>query len=120
MVLLLDEPFSGLDAFARYDLQEHLIELWNYDRPTMVFVTHDIEEALFLADRVVVMRGQAGRIHSTSAPHLPRPRHRADPLFHSWKQRLFLERHESVHGEALGGSPTRVAHADVVNLRKVV
>lgn len=105
---------------TRYDLQEHLIELWHYDRPTMVLVIYDIEVTLFLADRVVVMRGQPGRIHSTSAPHLPRPRHRADPLFHSWKQRLFLELHESVQGEALGGSPALVARADIVNLRKVV
>jgi sulfonate transport system ATP-binding protein len=119
-VLLLDEPFSALDALTRYDLQEHLVELWHYDRPTMVLVTHDIEEALFLSDRVVVMRGQPGRIHSTAAHHLPRPRHRGDPLFHSWKQRLFVELHESVHGEAVGGSPAQVAHADIVNLRKVV
>ncbi len=119
-VLLLDEPFSALDALTRYDLQEHLVELWHYDRPTMVLVTHDIEEALFLSDRIVVMRGQPGRIHSTAAPRLPRPRHRAAPLFHSWKQRLFVELHESVHGEAQGGSPAQVAHADIANLRKVV
>src|SRR5579883_3209119 len=51
-VLLLDEPFSALDALTRYDLQAHLLDLWRYDRPTMVLVTHDIEEALFLSDRV--------------------------------------------------------------------
>src|SRR5690606_12709462 len=46
-VLLLDEPFSALDALTRADLQEHLLDLWAYDRPTMILVTHDIEEALF-------------------------------------------------------------------------
>lgn len=119
-VLLLDEPFSALDALTRYDLQEHLVELWHYDRPTMVLVTHDIDEALFLSDRVVVMRGQPGRIHSTSSPRLPRPRQRAEPLFQSWKQRLFLELHDSVHGESLSGTPALGAHAGVVELRKVV
>lgn len=119
-VLLLDEPFSALDALTRYDLQQHLIQLWHYDRPTMVLVTHDIEEALLLADRVVVMRGQPGRIHSTAEPHLPRPRDRGDPLFQSWKQRLFLELHDSVHGAYPGEGPALEARADIVRLRKVV
>ena len=60
-VLLLDEPFSALDAFTRMSLQEHLIEIWNDDRPTMLFVTHDIDEALMLADRVIVLLGRPGR-----------------------------------------------------------
>src|SRR6516164_11118832 len=62
-VLLLDEPFSALDAFTRVSLQDHLLEIWRADHPTMVFVTHDIEEALVLSDRVVVMRGRPGHIH---------------------------------------------------------
>src|SRR5215475_10439049 len=61
-VLLLDEPFSALDAFTRLDLQDHLLDLWADTRPTMVVVTHDVEEAIVLADRVVVMRPQPGRV----------------------------------------------------------
>lgn len=96
-VLLLDEPFSALDALTRYDLQEHVLELWAYDRPTLVLVTHDIEEALVLSDRIVVMRGHPGRIHVTVAPGLPRPRQRADPRFQQWKTRLLAELHQSFH-----------------------
>ena len=59
-VLLLDEPFSSLDAFTRVDLQEHLLEVWSWYRPTMFLVTHDIDEALVLADRVVVFGGRPG------------------------------------------------------------
>jgi len=90
-VLLLDEPFSALDALTRYDLQDHLLELWSYDRPTMVLVTHDIEEALVLSDRVVVMQPGPGRVQTVAAPSLPRPRDRMDPLFEDWKHRLLGE-----------------------------
>ncbi len=87
-VLLLDEPFSALDALTRADLQEHLLDLWAYDRPTMILVTHDIEEALFLADRVVVMQPNPGRIRIEATPHLARPRDRLDPEFLEWKNKL--------------------------------
>ena len=56
-VLLLDEPFSALDAFTRTDLQDHLLDLWREDRPSLVLVTHDLDEALVLADREI------GRAH---------------------------------------------------------
>lgn len=94
-VLLLDEPFSALDALTRLDLQEHVLELWAYDHPTLILVTHDIEEALVLSDRVVVMRGHPGHIHVTVAPGLPRPRHRADVHFQQWKTRLLAELRQS-------------------------
>lgn len=61
-VLLLDEPFSARDALTRSDLQQHLLDLWDIDRQTMFLVTHDLDEALLLADSVVVMAGQPGRI----------------------------------------------------------
>ena len=66
-VLLLDEPFSALDAFTRFVCRIISSRSGAIDRPTMLFVTHDIDEALVLADRVVVMRGQPGRIRRTSA-----------------------------------------------------
>src|SRR5690606_18590266 len=59
-ILLLDEPFSALDSFTRLQLQDHLLELWREERFTMVFVTHDVEEAVALSDRIVVMRGNPG------------------------------------------------------------
>jgi len=90
-VLLLDEPFSALDVLTRYDLQDHLLDLWAYDRPTMILVTHDIEEALVLSDRVLVMQPRPGRILTVASPPLPRPRDRADPLFEDWKHRLLSD-----------------------------
>ena len=68
-VLLLDEPFSALDAFTRVDLQDHLLDLWADTKPTLVVVTHDVDEAIVLADRVLVMRPAAG-------PHVRRDRDR--------------------------------------------
>ena len=66
-MLLLDEPFSALDAFTRASLHELLLALWRNCRPTILMVTHDVEEAVFLADRVVVMRPRPGRVHETMA-----------------------------------------------------
>lgn len=61
-VLLLDEPFSALDAFTRADLQKHLLDIWAETKPTLVLVTHDIDEALILADRLIVMQPWPGSI----------------------------------------------------------
>jgi sulfonate transport system ATP-binding protein len=88
-VLLLDEPFSALDAFTRVKLQDHLLDLWRAEQPTMLFVTHDIEEALVLADRVVVLMGRPGRVQRDDLIELPRPRRRADPRIAAWRERLF-------------------------------
>jgi sulfonate transport system ATP-binding protein len=87
-VLLLDEPFSALDAFTRAELQDHLLDLWEEGRPMLVLVTHDIEEALVLASRVVVMRAQPGRIAGILDVPLPRPRDRLSPAFEEQKRRV--------------------------------
>jgi sulfonate transport system ATP-binding protein len=87
-VLLLDEPFSALDAFTRRDLQDHLLDLWADTRPTLVLVTHDVDEAVVLADRVLVMRPRPGRLFEQINVNLARPRDRNSPLFDSFKRRV--------------------------------
>lgn len=87
-VVLLDEPFSALDAFTRADLQDHLLDLWADAKPTLVMVTHDVEEAIVLADRIVVMRPHPGRVYEEIACDLPRPRDRQSAAFDFVKRRV--------------------------------
>jgi sulfonate transport system ATP-binding protein len=87
-VLLLDEPFSALDAFTRSELQDHLLDLWDEARPILVLVTHDIEEALVLASRIAVMRFPPGRIAGIIDVPLPRPRDRMSPAFEQQKRHV--------------------------------
>ncbi|QPF85280.1 ABC transporter ATP-binding protein [Bradyrhizobium genosp. L] len=87
-VLLLDEPFSALDAFTRRDLQDHLLDLWNDTRPTLILVTHDVDEAVVLADRVLVMRPRPGRLFQEITINLARPRDRKSELFDNFKRRV--------------------------------
>jgi sulfonate transport system ATP-binding protein len=87
-VLLLDEPFSALDAFTRRDLQDHLLDLWADTRPTLVLVTHDVDEAVVLADRVLVMRPRPGRLFDEITINLARPRDRHSAAFDNFKRRV--------------------------------
>jgi sulfonate transport system ATP-binding protein len=87
-VLLLDEPFSALDAFTRADLQDHVLALWADLRPTLVIVTHDVDEAVVLADRVLVMRPRPGRLYEEIVTDLPRPRDRQSAAFDFIKRRV--------------------------------
>jgi sulfonate transport system ATP-binding protein len=87
-VLLLDEPFSALDAFTRANLHEHLLTLWSESRPTIILVTHDVGEAVALADRVVVMRPRPGRLDDELHLDLARPRHRTSPSFEGAMRRV--------------------------------
>jgi NitT/TauT family transport system ATP-binding protein len=76
-VLLMDEPFGALDAQTREVMQEELMNLWERTRKTVVFVTHDIDEAVFLADRVVVLTARPARVREEVKIDLPRPRDKA-------------------------------------------
>ena len=99
-VLLMDEPFGALDALTRVTMQELLLEIWERIRTTVVFVTHDIEEALFLADRIVVMGPRPARIVEDLRTDFERPRHQdmiTDPRFVSLKLHCLEMLH---HGQA--------------------
>ena len=88
-VLLMDEPFGALDAQTRVVMQEHLLKLWLQVGATIVFVTHDVDEAIFLADRVLIMSAGPGRIKRDLKITLPRPRTSAmllDPAYLAIKQ----------------------------------
>ena len=90
-VLLLDEPFGALDSMTRMAMQQWLLSVWKAERRTVIFVTHDIDEAIFLADRVVVMSPRPGRIRDVLPVGLPRPRARevfTDPTFLALKDRI--------------------------------
>ncbi len=87
-VLLLDEPFSALDAFTRADLQDHVLDLWADLTPTLLMVTHDVDEAVVMADRILVMRPHPGRVFDEIEADLPRPRDRQSAAFDFVKRRV--------------------------------
>jgi len=99
-LLLLDEPFSMLDSLTRFDLQDTLLRAWERDRKIVVMVTHDIDEALYLADRLVLMTdGPEARVGDILSLPFARPRRRHDvlehPEYYAYRQRIvdFLENH---------------------------
>lgn len=80
-VLLMDEPFGALDAQTRNQMQKELLRIWSETKKTVFFVTHSVDEAVFLADRIVVMTGRPGTVKDIYDIDLPRPRDRANPEF---------------------------------------
>src|SRR5947208_8975447 len=100
-VLLLGEPFSSLDAFTRADLQVHLLDLWAELKPTLIMVTHDVEEAVVLADRIMVMCPRPGRLYEEIACDLPRPRDRQSAAFDFVKRRVLSALDRSLERAAI-------------------
>jgi len=90
-VLLMDEPFGALDAHTRTRLQNDLLDIWERDRKTVLFVTHAVDEAVYLSDKVVVMTRSPGRIKAVIDIDLPRPRRRADLLLDPRYQKYIVD-----------------------------
>jgi ABC-type nitrate/sulfonate/bicarbonate transport system ATPase subunit len=87
-LLLLDEPFGALDSLTRGHLQAELLRIWEHERITMLMVTHDVEEAVYLSDRVAVMDPRPGRIRRIVDVPFAKPRRRADPAFVAVKEEI--------------------------------
>jgi NitT/TauT family transport system ATP-binding protein len=99
-VLLLDEPFAALDAQTRETMQQELLRIWNETRKMAIFITHDIVEAVYLADRVVVFTARPGRVKEIVKVDIPRPRDlrvKRDPRFVEIERRIW----ESIREEAV-------------------
>jgi len=92
-MVLMDEPFGALDAMTRERLQDELLDIWQRTQLTVLFVTHSIEEAIFLADRVVVMEPGPGRIASEHRIELPRPRDVSSPEFNEVRREMSARLH---------------------------
>jgi ABC-type nitrate/sulfonate/bicarbonate transport system ATPase subunit len=105
-ILFMDEPFGALDYITRFKMRADLVRIWEAERKTILFVTHDIDEALQLADRVLVMSRRPGTIHEDVEVNLPRPRDLSSPAYLQRRERIF---------NAMGMSPlggiTRVEYA---------
>jgi NitT/TauT family transport system ATP-binding protein/sulfonate transport system ATP-binding protein len=91
--LLLDEPMGALDSFTRADLQDKLLELWQNERTTMVLVTHDVDEAIYLSDRIAVMTPRPGRISEVISVRLSRPRDRGSVDFLELRRQILEKLH---------------------------
>ncbi|MFQ3475988.1 ABC transporter ATP-binding protein [Halonotius sp. F2-221B] len=87
-ILLMDEPFGSVDAQTKQRLHEELLDIWSATNKTVLFVTHDVDEAVTLADRVVVLTGSPGSVHEVVDIELDRPRSRTDDAFADYEQQL--------------------------------
>ena len=92
-LILMDEPFGALDAQVKGQLQEMFLSIWEETRPSVIFVTHDLAESIYLAERVVVLSGRPGRVKEEVPVNLPRPR--TSP-FEIWRDDAYLALHEEL------------------------
>jgi NitT/TauT family transport system ATP-binding protein len=98
-MLLMDEPFGSLDAQTRLVLQQELLQTWERTHKTVIYVTHDIEEAVLMGDRVLVMSGRPGYIRDDIPVDLPRPRdlvHHSDPIVAELEERIWIQLEDEV------------------------
>jgi len=90
-VILMDEPFAALDTFNRYHLQDELLRIQDKKKTTILLVTHDIDEAVYLSDRILIMSSHPGRIFKDIPINLVKPRDRADGNFHYYRKKILEE-----------------------------
>lgn len=96
-VLLMDEPFGALDAITRINMQNETLRIWEAEKKTMILVTHDIDEAIFLGDKIVVLSSRPGRIKRVIDVDLPRPRDRSSEQFIHIRKEIFKEFFEDMN-----------------------
>ena len=87
-VLLLDEPLGALDAFTRMNLQDEILNIWKKHNMTMLMVTHDVDEAIYMSDYVVVMSARPSKVEAIIKIDLPRPRARAQDTFQEYRTKI--------------------------------
>lgn len=87
-ILLMDEPFGALDAQTRYQMEEEILRIWEKEKRTVVFVTNNIEEALYLGDRIVLLSSCPAKVKEIYVPDLPRPRNNIDSAFLSLREKI--------------------------------
>ena len=114
-VLLLDEPLGALDAFTRMRMQDEVLRLWQARRTTMLLVTHDIDEAIYMADRIVIMTPHPGRVERTITVSLARPRQRNSPEFLRLRSEILELLHFTGSG-ATGNAEEKKPDVDSDNL----
>lgn len=124
-MLLLDEPFGMLDALTKYELQQVLIDLWGQDQKTALMVTHDVDEAIFLADRIVMMTsGPAATIGEIVEVPFARPRDRAtlleDPRFYELRERVIAFLESQDHRKPAPPAATEPTHAPAAEASELV
>ena len=90
-ILMMDEPFGALDALTRRVMQDELLQIWGHEKNTVILVTHDVEEAIFLADRVIIMDPRPGRIRKVVDVRMDRPRSRSSAEFTRLREDLLFE-----------------------------
>jgi len=90
-VLLLDEPFGALDAFTRKHLQDVLVDIWQKKKITMILVTHDIDESIYLGNKIAILRANPGEVQKVISVDLPFPRNRTDASFQYLRQNVLGE-----------------------------